>query len=59
MLNVGCVWQAGPSVQILAKVKARPCTAAQATVEGVYEQQQRDNTGETLACAFVFGCGCT
>lgn len=37
--------QAGPGVQILAKVHARPCAAARATVEGVYDQQQRDNTG--------------
>lgn len=41
-------------MQILAKVQARPCAAARATVEGVYDQQQRDNTG-----GWVFGrCVC-
>ena len=41
--------QAGPEVQILAKVQARPCAAAKATVEGVYEQQQRANTGTSIS----------
>lgn len=37
--------QAGAGVQVLAKVQARPCAAAQATVEGVYEQQQGGDAG--------------
>ena len=47
-------WQAGPGVEVLAKVQARPCAAAKACVQGIYEQQQKEGAGAYEAASEMF-----
>ena len=49
--------QAGPDVQVLGNVQSRPCAAAKATVEGAYDQQQRDSTGACGVHIHTFTAG--